>query len=230
MTRRTLPTDPPVDVTLHRSVRSRRFTLRVSQVDGAVTLSMPATAREDEALAFAAGQADWLRRAMARSPAGTRVAFGSVIPVEGRMLTLAPGPVRAARIEGDCLILPPDASRVAARAQAFLRLLARQRLQAATERYAALLDRPFRRITLRDTRSRWGSCAPDGSLMYSWRLVMAPPDVLDYVAAHEVAHLAQMNHSPAFWAVVTRLMPDYARHRRWLKSQAALLQAIRFDG
>jgi predicted metal-dependent hydrolase len=230
MTRRTLPTDPPVDITLRRSARSRRFSLRVSQVDGLVTLSMPARAREDEALAFAAGQAAWLHRALARSAAGTRVAFGSSVPVEGRMLTLTIGPVRAARIEGDCLVLPPDAARAAARAQAFLRLLARQRLQAATEHYAAKLDRPFRRITLRDTRSRWGSCAPDGSLMYSWRLVMAPPEVLAYVAAHEVAHLAEMNHSPAFWAVVARLMPDYARHRRWLKTQGAALQAIRFAG
>ena len=78
------------------------------------------------------------------------------------------------------------------------------------------------RVGVGDPRSRWGSCTHDGRLMFSWRLILAPPPVLDYVAAHEVAHLAQMNHSPAFWAEVARLMPDYEPHRRWLKAEGGL--------
>ncbi|MFM2356655.1 MAG: hypothetical protein RLZZ528_2391, partial [Pseudomonadota bacterium] len=111
---------------------------------------------------------------------------------------------------------------------AFLRVAARTRLNAACDRFAAALGRPYSRIALRDTRSRWGSCTQDGGLMFSWRLVMAPPEVLDYVAAHEVAHLAEMNHSDAFWSVVARLYPDHARQRRWLKAEGSLLHGYRF--
>jgi hypothetical protein len=108
--------------------------------------------------------------------------------------------------------------------------VARDRLAGACDDYAARLGKPYARITMRDTRSRWGSCTSDGALMFSWRLIMTPPEVLDYVAAHEVAHLAEMNHSPAFWAVVAQLCPGYAPLRDWLKREGGALQAIRFRG
>src|SRR5699024_841505 len=107
---------------------------------------------------------------------------------------------------------------------AFLRHRAREALLAACGRHGAALarldlDRPartFAGLVLRDTRSRWGSCSSRGRLMFSWRLAMAPDQVLDYVAAHEVAHLAHMDHSPAFWAVVTALFPAHPQARQWL--------------
>src|SRR5690606_32603283 len=110
----------------------------------------------------------------------------------------------------------------------WLKALARDRLAAAADRHAATLGRGYRSLVLRDTRSRWGSCAADGRLMFSWRLAMAPPEVLDYVAAHEVAHLAEMNHSPAFWAVVERLMPDHRAPRAWLRAEGAALHRWNF--
>lgn len=222
-----LPDLPGVAVHLRRSARARRFSLRVSRVDGAVTLTLPARAPLAEAAAFARGQTEWLRATLAQLPAQRRPVFGALLPFEGVELRLQAAPVAAPRAEGGLLLLPPGEERLEARLLAFLKHCARIRLQAATERHAAALGRPFRRITLRDTRSRWGSCAADGSLSYSWRLIMAPPEVLDYVAAHEVAHLAEMNHSPAFWAVVARLCPGYAAHRAWLKRHGAQLQAIR---
>lgn len=225
----TLPDLPEVTLTLRRSARARRFSLRVSRHDGAVILTLPARAPLDEALAFARSQSGWLKRALERVPQVATLGFGAAIPFEGQALTLTPGAVRAPRVQDDRLILPGDEARLRPLLRAFLKHCARVRLQAATERHAATLGRGFRKITLRDTRSRWGSCAQDGSLSYSWRLIMAPPTVLDYVAAHEVAHLAQMNHSPAFWAVVARLRPDYAADRAWLKTEGAGLQAIRFD-
>lgn len=225
-----LPDNPSVQVILKRSVRARRFSLRVSRHDGRVTLSMPLRARESEAMAFASAQADWIVRALANVAPRMEVTLGCAIPFEGRMLTLTPAAVRAPRIEAATLLLPPDPARAGLRTQAFLKLQARQRLQAASDRYAQLLGRRHTGLTLRDTRSRWGSCAPGGALMYSWRLIMAPPLVLDYVAAHEVAHLAEMNHSPAFWAVVRGLMPDYERHRRWLKREGNHLQRYDFAG
>lgn len=223
-----LPGPPPVQITLRRSARSRRFSLRVSQLDGRVTLSMPLRARETEAMDFARSHEDWLRAALARRPQGQEVALGARLPVEGRLLTLAPGPGRSPRIEGEHLLLPGDPAQAAARAAAFLKTLARDRLAAASDHYAAQIGRKVTRITLRDTRSRWGSCAHDGSLMYSWRLVMAPPPVLTYVAAHEVAHMVEMNHSQAFWDVVSRLYPGWQAQRHWLHLQGKHLHAIQF--
>ena len=127
----------------------------------------------------------------------------------------------------DGLLLPRGAG--PASVKAFLRTRARDALVAASDRYAGLIGRQYSRLTLRDTRSRWGSCSSTGALMYSWRLIMAPPEVLDYVAAHEVAHLAQMNHGPAFWALVEELMPDYAPRRAWLRDHGDRLHALRFD-
>ena len=118
---------------------------------------------------------------------------------------------------------------MARRLRAWLTDLARERLTAAADRHAAALGRRYGRITLRDTRSRWGSCSAQGALMFSWRLVLAPPQILEYVAAHEVAHLAEMNHSAAFWAHVNRLYGPHAAPRRWLRGHGAELHRYQFD-
>lgn len=214
-------------VTLRRSTRARRLSLRVSRLDGRVTLTLPRGASEREALAFARDRADWVRGVLARAAPVVAVAPGAALPVAGRVLTLAAAPVRAARIEADCLLVPTAPDRAGPAAAAFLRHAARAALAAAADRHAAALGLRHAGLTLRDTRSRWGSCTHDGRLMFSWRLAMAPPEVLDYVAAHEVAHLAEMNHSPAFWAVVARLMPGYAPRRAWLKREGDAL--MRYD-
>ncbi|WP_126976457.1 M48 family metallopeptidase [Frigidibacter oleivorans] len=231
-----LPGDPPLEITLRRSARARRFSLRVSRLDGRITLTLPLRAAEREAIAFARDREGWIRGALAGMGfdpadgfAGAGPAFGQTVPFEGRDLTLLPGAVRSARLSEAGLVLPADPARMPARLAAFLRLAARDRLTAACDRHAATLGRPYARITLRDPRSRWGSCTSDGALMFSWRLVMAPPGVLDYVAAHEVAHLAEMNHSPAFWAVVARLKPGYAADRDWLRRHGAGLHRLRLE-
>jgi hypothetical protein len=220
---------PPVEIILRRSARARRFSLRVAQADGKVTLSLPTRAREAEAMAFAASQEGWIRAALARMPAAEVVRIGSVIPVEGRLLRLAAGQGRAVQVVGDSLLVPGDPARAGVRVAAYLKVLARDRLVAASDRYAAQIGRKVAQVSLRDTRSRWGSCTAEGALMYSWRLVMAPPSVLDYVAAHEVAHMVEMNHSDRFWAVVARLYPAWQDERAWLKRQGGALQAFRFE-
>lgn len=226
--RKMLAGEPPVELELKRSARARRFSLRISRLDGKVTLSMPAHARESDALAFAQSQADWIRRTQARSAPVLPVAIGAEIPLFGQPHRIVAAPVRAPRLVGGEILVPPDADRVGARVQALLKLTARDRLQAASDHYSDRIGRRHSGLTLRDTRSRWGSCSSSGQLMYSWRLVMAPPEVLNYVAAHEVAHLAQMNHSPAFWAVVRGLMPEYEGHRAWLKRHGTALHRYDF--
>ena len=226
---------PPLEIALRRSARARRFSLRVSRLDGRVTLTLPQHAREAEALAFARGKDGWIRQVLVQmgfgpgAVAAPGLRFGDTLPFEGRPLLLTPAALRSPRVEGGALLMPADPARLVPRLAAFLKLAARDRLTEASDLHAAALGLRYARITLRDTRSRWGSCTSDGALMYSWRLILAPPAVLDYVAAHEVAHLAEMNHSPAFWAVVARLMPDYARHRHWLRAEGAALHRLRLD-
>mgnify|MGYP001765241648 CR=1 FL=1 len=226
-----LPGPPPVEVHLKRSARSRRFSLRVSRLDGKVTLTLPPRARESEAMTFLRGHEDWLRQTLAAMPVSqvAPVGLGSVIPVEGRPLVLEPGSGRGIRVQDDRLLVPGDPATVGARVAAWARVLARDRLAAASARYAALVDRRYTALALRDTRSRWGSCSPDGRLMFSWRLILAPPLVLDYVAAHEVAHLVEMNHSPAYWAVVSRICPGWQAQRAWLQDQGQTLHHLRFQ-
>ncbi len=223
-----LPGLPDVEITLRRSARTRRFSLRVSSLDGRVTLSMPARARASEALDFARAHEDWLKKALARQVPRQALRFGATIPFQGETLTLVPGRARISRL-GDTLQVPGEEAQLGPRVAAWAKAQARDRLAAASDHYAGLLGRKPKRITLRDTRSRWGSCAQDGALMYSWRLIFAPPQVLAYVAAHECAHLVEMNHSPAFWAVVERLYPGWQACRDWLRQNGHQLHALRFE-
>ena len=221
--------EPPIQITLRRMARARRFSLRVAAADGRVTLSLPLRARETDAMAFAQTQEGWIRAALAKMPQGFAVALGEKITVEGVALTLTTGQGRSVRIEGDQLIVPGNPDHVGAKVAAFLKLCARDRLATASDHYAAQIGREVTQISLRDTRSRWGSCTHQGALMYNWRLIMAPPAVLKYVAAHEVAHMVEMNHSDAFWAVVAQLYPTWKVQRAWLKRYGAQLQGVRFD-
>ena len=217
---------PPIEVRLKRNPRAKRFTLRLSRTDGKATLTLPTRASLREAEGFAHRQEGWLRTQLSALPARSVLLDGGHLPFRGVDLEIATTTGKSIRVEGDKILVGGKHS--GARLQAFIKAEARNTLFPAVEKYAAKLDRPFNRITLRDTRSRWGSCSAEGNLMFSWRLVMAPPIVLDYVAAHEVAHLAEMNHSASFWNVVQSLMPDYQNHRNWLKEHGAKLHAVNF--
>ncbi|TRW98447.1 M48 family metallopeptidase [Paracoccus sp. M683] len=212
---------------LRRSARARRMTLRVARHGGEVVLTLPSRIPEAEGRAFAESKADWLRQARARMPAAQLVAHGAVLPVMGQGLVITAAAVRAVRVEDGALLVPQGRA-AGPVVQAFLKHRAQQALLHSCTRHAAAVGRSFSAIALRDTRSRWGSCTSDGRLMFSWRLAMAPHEVLDYVAAHEVAHLAHMDHSPRFWAAVARLMPDYAPRRAWLRQHGDGLLAWRF--
>ena len=222
--------NPPVEVHLRRSAQARRFSLRVSRLDGKVTLSLPTRARESEAMAFLTAQEGWLRKTLSKMPdsLSEKVGLGTVLPIEGRPLRLEQGLGRTIRVEDDRLLVPGDPTQAGARVAAWAKVLARDRLARASTHYAALLGRSYSKLSLRDTRSRWGSCSHDGTLMYSWRLIMAPASVLDYVAAHEAAHLVEMNHSGAYWDIVTRIYPGWKRQRGWLHDQGQTLHRWRF--
>ena len=225
-----LPGEPAIELCLRRSARTQRFSLRVSRLDGRVTLTLPHGASEEKAMAFLRRQKSWLRQTLAELPAAMaqEIGFGTFLPIEGRLYQIRPGEARTPRIEGDNLLVGGESP--ARRVGAFLKELARQRLLAAVEYRAGMVGRDYARITLRETRSRWGSCNAQGALMFSWRLIMAPPEVLDYVVAHEVAHLVEMNHSAAFWKIVESLRPDWKTQRLWLRENGAALHQYRFGG
>ncbi|MCR9126406.1 MAG: M48 family metallopeptidase [Rhodobacteraceae bacterium] len=221
--------EPPVALHLRRSARARRISLRVSQLDGKVTLTLPHRVPEAEALAFAESKAPWIRSHLDSFELHGPVRFDSQLPVEGRVRRIVPGRARGVVLTDDSIAVPGAAETLPARLGAFLRTRARERLAQASDEYAARLGRGYCRLTIRDTRSRWGSCSAAGALMFSWRLILAPPPVLRYVAAHEVAHLAEMNHAPAFWRTVEAIHGPYAGPRQWLRTHGAGLHRYRFD-
>lgn len=218
-----------MEVVLRRSARARRLSLRVSRLDGRITLSVPMRVRMDEATGFVRQKEDWIRHHLAAVPLDKTIRFGGTVDYLGVNVPIVRGQGRKVVYDGDALRVPAGDDMVGARVAAYLKLQARLRLVAASESSADRLGVSFSRITIRDTRSRWGSCTSAGNLMYSWRLVMAPPEVLNYVAAHEVAHLIEMNHSNRFWAQVARICPDYKKHRDWLREHGGALHAWRFD-
>ncbi len=219
--------ETPVEIRLRRSARARRLSLRVSSLDGAVTMTVPSRLPVAEAIAFAGDRREWILQARAQSRSSVTVAHGAKLPVEGEVCRVDAERVRAPRLERGVLTVPVRAP--GRSTAAFLKCLARDRLAVACDARAGALGVSYSSIALRDTRSRWGSCSHAGRLMFSWRLAMAPPEVLDYVAAHEVAHLVRMDHSPAFWRVVERLVPGWRQHRRWLHQHGGDLHAYRFE-
>ncbi|EEX09727.1 conserved hypothetical protein [Ruegeria lacuscaerulensis ITI-1157] len=227
MGRHSLPGHPPVALTLRKSSRARRISLRISQLDGRVTLTYPQGVPESEAIGFARTKEDWIRAHLRARPEPAVVQFGQALPIEGAPRRIVPAKGRRVALEPDRIAVPEGAE--GRRLARFLKELARDRLTGACDDYAAMLGRTYSSLTLRDTRSRWGSCSSAGGLMFSWRLILAPPEVLHYVAAHEVAHLAEMNHSPAFWAQVERLFGPYDAPRQWLRVNGAELHRYRFD-
>ena len=182
-----------------------------------------------DAAAFAAERVDWISTRLQHLPEVVSFEEGSIISYRGAPCRLtAIGEGRVARMipgQPNTLCAPGDPETLHLRTTRYLKKQARADITRASKRYAALLGVSYKEISVKDTRSRWGSCTADGKLSFSWRLVMAPPAVLNYVAAHECAHLLEMNHSPRFWAHVSTCCEDWKLQRAWLREHGATLQA-----
>lgn len=212
---------------LTRRDRARRFILRLDDSGKAVTLTVPRHASIKAALRFLEENRHWLERRLADLP--PRVAFmeGATIPLLGTPYVIRHRPDArgkgAAWVEGSALNVAGDGRFLARRVRDFLKELARHEAGSRAREMAEAIGRKVARIAIRDTRSRWASCAHSGDLAFSWRLVLAPPKVLDYVVAHEVAHLRHMNHAKHFWKLVGELAPDYEQARLWLRQNRLFL-------
>lgn len=219
---------PPISVHLRRSTRARRFSLRISNTSGVVSLTLPKRASARAALSFAADNEGWLRQNLEKRPEQVVLRFGGTLLLDGTEVTLQQGTRRTPVLNNNILTVTGQEDALGARLRGFLKTRARDRFSVAATQYAAQLNLKVSRITIRDTRSRWGSCTTDGNLMFSWRLMMAPVTVQNYVAAHEVCHLIEMNHSPAYWHLVNQIFPDYKNQRTWLKANGGLLHRYMF--
>ena len=214
-------------IAIRRSATARRFTLRIRAASGDALLTMPARASMKAAREFAERHAAWVGVRLARLPHPIAFEPGQIAPVRGeeRRIVHVPrgrGVVWLADGEHEPLICvagePPHVSR---RVSDFLKREARRDLEACVARYAKTLSVKPPNLAVRDTTSRWGSCSSTGRLSFSWRLILAPPYVLDYLAAHEVTHMRHLDHSPKFWALLRRVCPDTNRAEAWLKAHGA---------
>lgn len=210
-------------VGLRRSATARRYTLRVRPASREAVLTMPERGSLRAARAFVLAHAGWIAQRLARLPTPIAFEHGALVPIRGvdHVIDHDPGSRAGARLEAQSdgtprLTVGGDPGHVARRVADFLRREARRDLEAAALRHARAAGVTLKRISIKDTVSRWGSCSSTGALAFSWRLILAPPFVLDYLAAHEVAHRLEMNHSPRFWRNVAALSPDVERAEAWL--------------
>lgn len=210
-------------VRVRRHRKARRYTLRIQAATREVILTMPPRGSLREAKDFAQKNGGWIAARLGRLPEAAPFADGVVVPLRGsphriahRRNTRGTVWTETAKDGEKLLCVAGDASHVNRRVTAYLKQEARRDLEAASRRYAAEIGVKIRRISVRDQTSRWGSCSSTGVLSYSWRLILAPPYVLDYLAAHEVAHLREMNHSMRFWRLLARLSPAMKQAKVWL--------------
>jgi len=217
-----------VAVTLRTNINARRIIMRMDRQGAGVTVTVPPGVGAGEALAFAREHRAWIATQLLRVARAVPFAAGAVIPYLDEPHEIVHrgrgrGTVeRTVSGEGRPVIAVAGAPEHLERRLAdWLKREAKRALIARATAHAQALDLSFSRLTVRDQSSRWGSCSSRGTLSFSWRLILAPWHVLDYVAAHEVAHLAEMNHSERFWRLVERVRPDMKRSRAWLRKNGA---------
>jgi len=207
-------------VAIRVNPRARRLLLRVDATARTVELVLPRGVPAEHGLKFLAAQRGWIAARLEALPALVPFTEGAVVPVFGvpHRICRAHDPTAPPVTIGDGEIrVRGTPEHLARRVRDHLIRLAREDLAGRARLFAARIDKPIARIGVRDTKSRWGSCSSKGALSFSWRLVLMPENVVDYVVAHEVAHLVEMNHGPRFWQLVRTLTPDPAAPRAWLK-------------
>lgn len=219
-------------VRVRRHPRARRLRLRYDAALGELKLVMPPRGSIDQARRWVAGQTVWINGQRASRAPAEAVGHGTILPWRDASLRIdwSVSHPRAPRIEGDALLLGGPEASIGRRVRRWLEDQARSEFTAASHAMAQRGGLQVAAITVGDPRSRWGSCTSTGRIRYNWRLVMAPDHVRTAIVAHEVAHLAHMNHGPEFYALVERLCGDaHDRSRLWLKRHGAALHRWRFE-
>ncbi len=241
------PSRPPVEAREHtvagrtlplrivENERARRLTLRIGAGGQGLRVTVPPGLRQGEVEKFLHRHQGWLEQRLAKVPDRPQVRRGVKVPFRGvpHLVVHEPGRRGTVSVEngegGPRLVVHGERLHLPRRVADFLKREARREIEMLVARHTATVGRKAKAIRFRDTTSRWGSCTSDGTLSFSWRIMMAPPAVIDYLVAHEVAHLKEMNHGPDFWKLCGQLCPDTERCKAWLKRNGGALQAIRFE-
>jgi predicted metal-dependent hydrolase len=217
----------PLRVTLRRNAQARRLVLRLSRDGSGAVLTVPNRIAQHRIMAFLEQSSAWLEAQLHRHKTTAAPVEAGKLLLQGELYAIvAPGGRRGllkVDIELRTITVPGEAAHVERRLKDWLKARARTELSAASRRYAAAMQTSIGRVSVRDQKSRWGSCSASGDLSYSWRLIMAPPFVLDYVAAHEVAHRHHMNHGPRFWRLLMAHNPDVRAAKHWFAQHGPTL-------
>ncbi len=227
--------DRAMPLTIRENSRATRITLRIEPGGRALNLTIPVGLKKYEVDDFLARHEGWLQSKLAKFSLDNPIRPGGRIAIRGVVHRIEHtgslrGVTETAIVAGEPVLKVSGLEdHMGRRISTFLKKEARLDLEMLARRHAASIRRPIASVSMKDTRSRWGSCSWDGNLSFSWRIVMAPPLVIDYLAAHEVAHLQEMNHGPKFWALCRQLCPDMEEARRWLKLHGSQLHAIDFS-
>lgn len=231
-----LPPESPerlgVAARLSVNPRARRLSIRIDARAGEAVLIAPSERKLADVVAFARTKASWMRERLAERVHGTPLEPGAEINLFGKPVRLvSTGGAGAARLiedaDGPVIASGGEGEAFARRVENLFKRVARETLQTRTDFHLRTLGQRPVKMSIADPKSRWGSCSPHNrSIRYSWRVVMAPPAVIDYLAAHEVAHLVHADHSPAYWSVVQRLVGDHRPFRKWLRDHGPALHAV----
>lgn len=208
-----------IDLFLRPNPRTKSFRLTINK-DGQPVLSFPTLSAKRRALQWAESQVGWIQK-HAFTP--QKFAFGQKFLLLSQEVCLTPSPNRTSFIQGKILYISGETAFVHRRTKDFIKKMLLPLLQKKVQEKATLLGTPYRRISIKDTSSRWGSCSSQGNLSFCWRIALAPAPVLDYLVAHEVSHLRHMNHGPLFWKTVATLTPHTLMAKRWLKKNSTTL-------
>ena len=217
--------DVPLDIQVNK--RARNISVRVDERTGGVGLVLPRFVSRAEGLAFVREKTHWILRQLRDLPPRVPFEDGAVIPILGENYVIIHRPRERGTVWVEAaqrtINVTGEAPHVQRRVTDWLKKEARKEISARADAAAATLGKRILKIQIRDTRSRWGSCSEEARLSFSWRLMMAPENVLAYVVAHEVAHLVELNHSNQFWRLVDRLCPGNEPAKYWLKRYGAAL-------
>ena len=226
-----LPGGGKAALRVRRSQRAQRLALRILPGSGEVELVVPLRASVKQGVEFAREKASWLKAHLSQLPPPVPFEDGAVIPVFDQPCQIRRSDELFAGIwlVGKNLHVAATPEKLPEAVRNWLRYQAKQELTRRAAEKTDLLNCQFRRVTVRDTASRWGSCSPKGDLSFSWRIIMAPEYALDYLVAHEVAHLLEMNHSRRFWSIVDDIAEQPARGRAWLRDHGASLHRFGVD-
>ena len=226
-----LPDGKRIDIKVSDSIRANRFIMRVNQQTSEFCVSRPMWRSIDEARIFVERNVWWISEQLMKLPARVQFRHGSIVPILGKEYKISHSPKEFGNVwlkeslnnEMPELRVSGGSEHMARRVRDWLKKRAKDEVAYKAKKFSSLLNKEIKSVSVRDTRTRWGSCSSSGNLSFCWRLIFAPEKIVDYVCAHEAAHLVELNHSPRFWQTVHQLVGEWNSSKKWLKENGARL-------